>query len=107
MPYGPFCRLESSTQTSADALQQIQSGEIWGRAHKQGGGFPCVKAYPKQLSPTQRGIEFETPIAPDPIYSAPHEARWYYPHTQGVRLHTDVNGEDFAVISATVTKNQQ
>jgi hypothetical protein len=106
MAYGPFCRLENSrTQTKALALQQQQSGEIWGRPHRMGGAFPCVKAYTRQLSPGEPGIEFTTSIAPDPRYSAPHEARWYHPYTPGVTLRT-VGGEDFAVIQVTVTTIQ-
>lgn len=105
MSHGPYHRLESPTQTSADALQQVKSGEIWGRAHKQNGAFPCVKAYPNQLPAAERGIEFTTPIPHDPNFSAPHEKRWYYPHTPQVRCRT-YNGEDFAVISANVINRQ-
>jgi hypothetical protein len=107
MAYGPFCRLENpETQTKALAVQQKRTGEIWGRPHRQGGLFPCVKAYPRQLLAAEHGIEFVTPTAPDRSYSAPHEARWYYPHTPGVTLHTDEKGEEFAVISVTVTNIQ-
>jgi hypothetical protein len=101
-----FHRKESPTQTSADALKQIASGEIWGRAHKQNGTFLCVKAYPGQLLAGDRGIDFTTPVAPDPRYSTPHHARWYYPHTDNAQRRTDPGGEEFAAIPANVTNKQ-
>lgn len=104
MAYGPFHRVASPTQTSATAKRQVASGEIWGRAAR-GGLFPCVKAYPNGIPPGRRGVEFTTGVAPDPHSSAPHEWRWYYPHTAGVQLRT-VGLDDFAAISATVVNYQ-
>jgi hypothetical protein len=99
-----YHRLESPTQTSVDAKQQKASGEIWGRAPSTS-IFPIVQAYRRQLPPSVRGIEFDTSTAPTPGCGTPYEARWY-PGTVGVRLVT-VYGIDYAVISATVTKNTQ
>jgi len=99
-----YHRLESSTQTSADAKQQKASGEIWGRAPSTS-VFPIVQAYRNQIPVGLRGIEFETSTAPTPGCGTPYEARWY-PKTPGVKLIT-VFGIDYAVISVTVTKNTQ
>jgi hypothetical protein len=46
--YGPFHRLESPTQTTAVASQQVASGEIWG-APARGSNIPSVKAYRNSL----------------------------------------------------------
>jgi hypothetical protein len=44
---GPFHRLESPTQTVADAKRQQTSGETWGKAarHTAQSNLPSVKAY--------------------------------------------------------------
>lgn len=99
-------RKESPTQTSAVARLQVSSGEIWGRAHRQNGLFEVVQAYPRPLHPGDRGIDFTTSLAPDPIYSAPHEYRWYYPQTPGVFRRTNANNDDFAAIPAVVVNKQ-
>jgi hypothetical protein len=101
-----FNRKETPIQTAALALLQVSSGEIWGRAHRQNGLFEVVQAYPNQLQAGVRGIEFTTPIAPDQHYSAPHEFRWYFPQTPGVRRKTDSDNNNFAVISAYVVNKQ-
>jgi hypothetical protein len=105
MLHGPFHRLESPTQTTADAILQVSSGEIWGKAAKIGGMFPCVKAYPSNLPSGNRGIEFTTTIAPDPWRSSPYESRWYHPHTPGVMLRKKSN-TDYAAIPAVVVNLQ-
>jgi hypothetical protein len=97
----PYHRLESPTQTSADARAQAASGEIWGRAAR-GSNIPSVKAYRNALPAHSRGIEFVTPVAPTPGSGTPYEARWYL-GTTGVRQ----NSAGFAVISAIVIKNTQ
>ena len=99
-----FHRLESPTQTRTTALAQVRSGEVWGKAIR-GGGIPCVKAYRGSIPASDRGVEFTTPIVPQKGSGTPHEARWYYPHTPGVKAITS-HGEDFAVIPASV-KNMQ
>jgi hypothetical protein len=96
---GPYHRKASATQTHSDALKQKASGEIWGKPAR-GSSIPSVKAYFSGLPPHQPGVEFTTTVAHDPRYSTPIEARWYYPHTPGVRL----NVQDYAVIPAAVTK---
>jgi len=97
---GPYHRKENpATQTRSDALKQQASGEIWGKPAR-GSNIPCVKAYFGGLPPHQPGVEFTTPVAHDPRYSTPLEARWYYPYTPGVSL----NLLGYAVIPATVTK---
>jgi hypothetical protein len=100
----PYHRIESPTQTSADAKLQESSHEIWGRAASSS-SLPSVKAYRNSLPNNVRGIEFDTAVTPTRGSGTPFEARWYA-NTSGVR---SVNhyGVDFAVITATVTKNTQ
>ena len=99
---GPFNRRETRLQTSAVAIKQVNSGEIWGRT-AQWGMEPTVQAYAGVL-PNCRGIEFTTPIAPHPNGS-PFELRWYLTKTPGV-LRRCEGGETFACIPA-VVKNMQ
>jgi hypothetical protein len=99
-----FHRLESPTQTSEDALRQVQSKEIWGRAAR-GSSLLSVRAYRKSIPAGRPGIEFTTPVEPDRGSGSPYEARWYYPYTPGVLLRTK-NNEDFAAIPADVTNLQ-
>jgi hypothetical protein len=105
MLHGPFHRLESPTQTSADAVRQVKSGEIWGRPARWS-NIPSVKAYRQRIPPGERGVEFTTPVAPHPGSGSPYEARWYYPHTPGVLLKQDANNDDYAVIPADVVNHQ-
>jgi hypothetical protein len=90
--HGPFHRLESPTQTSADALKQVASSEVWGAAARWS-NIPSVKAYRNSLPTGQRGIEFSTIVLPQKGSGTPYEARWYYPHTPGVQERTK-NGQD-------------
>jgi hypothetical protein len=100
--FGIFYRLESSTQTPADAVLQERSGEIWGKTPRY--GFePAVKAYAGRLV-RRRGIEFTTEIAPHPTGS-PLEAYWYLTRTPGVELRQK-DGEDYACIKAVVDNLQ-
>jgi hypothetical protein len=103
---GSYFRRESPTQTKEDAIRQVKTGEIWGRPSRIGGAFPCVKAYRGSLPGGQRGIDFATPVAPDPDSSSPFEARWYYPKTPGVMQRTNTEGEEFAAIPAKVVNHQ-
>jgi hypothetical protein len=105
MPHGPYHRVESPTQTPDDAVQQVVSGEIWGRAAKQGGLFLCVKAYPGALPAGKRGIRFTTAVPHDRRFSSPTECGWYHPETPGVILRTTAD-EDFAAIPAHVINSQ-
>jgi hypothetical protein len=97
-------RKESPSQTRHDAILQVASGEIWGKAARLGGLFPTVKAYPGVLPAGARGINFTTGIDPYPN-GTPFEIHWVYPHTPGVVKKTK-DGTDFAVISAVVTNLQ-
>ena len=105
MASGPFHRRESPTQTRADAVRQVASGEIWGRAAR-GGANPSVKAYRNSLPPQLRGIEFTTPVPPHPGSGSPYEAKWYHPDTPGVVLRQNASNEDFAAIPADVVNLQ-
>jgi hypothetical protein len=104
MPVGPYHRQETNLQTPAVALLQVASREVWGRTPRLGGSEPTVQAYRGPIGANVRGIEFTTEVIPYPDYS-PIEARWYPSFTAGVELR-DVNGVDYAVISATI-KNCQ
>jgi hypothetical protein len=104
LPQDPFYRVETPTQTKADAKLQANSGEIWGRPAR-GSGQPSVKAYPGHLPSIIRGIEFTTAIDPQQG-SAPNEARWYWGWTQGVELRQK-SGTNYACITITSFKNCQ
>jgi hypothetical protein len=100
--FGIFFRLEGRTQTSAIAVLQVRSGEIWGKTPRYG-IEPTVQAYAGKLI-ERRGIEFTTEIAPHPTGS-PFEARWYLRRTPGVELRRK-DGEDYACIKAVVDNHQ-
>jgi hypothetical protein len=106
MSFGPYCRLESPGQRSEDALQQVGAGEIRGRAHPANMSHACIKAYPRRLHGSERGITFSTLVGHDRRFSAPHEARWYYPLTPGVKQRTDAQGIPLAAVAASVTNQQ-
>jgi len=59
-----YHRLESPTQTSADAQKQQASQEIWGRPPRFS-EIPAVQAYTGPLPGGAKGIEFETDVPPD------------------------------------------
>lgn len=100
---GPFHRVESPTQTSAVAAEQVLNGEIWGRTPR-GGMVPTVQAYTLGLPNGQRGVEFVTLVDPHPNGS-PLEVRWYLGRTNGVRRR-ERDGEEFAAIAAVVENRQ-
>lgn len=101
---GPFHRLESPTQTTADADKQLHSGEIWGTGARPS-GLPAVKAYRHTLPAGDRGIEFEAAVAPTAGSGTPYEARWYE-GTSGVQSAT-LGGIDYAVIAWSTFDHQQ
>ena len=94
-----FHRLESPTQTPADAIAQQSSGELWGKGYRDS-GVPYVQAYTGPLPSGARGIEFVTP-AQGFKYSKPGQVM-FVPGQPGVRLEGGV-----AKIDITVTKNTQ
>lgn len=61
-----YHRKESPTQTSDGAVQQETSGELWGYPSITS-NRPKVKAYDGPLPDGERGIEFTTDVAPDPV----------------------------------------
>jgi hypothetical protein len=99
-----FHRLKSTTQTYTDSQQQLKSGKIWGKAPSWG-GEPSVKAYRGALPVSDQGIEFTTTTSPTAGTGTPTIAYWRK-GTHGVSI-SFVNGVEFAVISATVTKVTQ
>lgn len=99
--YGPFHRVESDTQTPADAAAQEVSSEVWGRIARSG-SWPAVKAFDGPLAAGQRGIEFYTDAQPDPM-GHPQKPRW-----SGDGLNEAVRTEDgFAKISVVIVRNTQ
>jgi hypothetical protein len=101
---GPFHRIESPTQTTADANAQQASYEIMGKPAR-GSSLPSVKAYRGSLATSTRGIEFDTSVAPTPGSGTPHEARWYQ-GTAGVRLRM-ISGIQHAAIQWTRFDHRQ
>ena len=101
--FGLFNRRESPTQTRDDALEQMRSGEVWGRTPR-GGMCPQVQAYAGLLRDGSRGIQFSTNVAPHKNGS-PYEVRWYLELTEGVELRKKC-GEDFACIAAEIENFQ-
>lgn len=103
MALGQFNRRETPTQTTATALLQVASGEVWGRTPRNGLG-PAVQAYTGKLK-NRRGIDFTTTVDPHGSEASPFEVRWYLDLTMGVEYRSK-NGEDFACIKAIVTNMQ-
>ena len=100
---GPFHRLETRLQTTADADLQQCSGEIMGKAARWS-DIPSVKAYRGMLS-NARGIEFDTSVHPTRGSGTPFEARWYE-GTTGVNLRT-IASIDHAAIQWTRFDHKQ
>ncbi|MFE6615973.1 toxin glutamine deamidase domain-containing protein [Amycolatopsis sp. NPDC057786] len=98
--YGPFHRLESTSQNAGVAGMQSESREIWGRAPVYGDSAPVVQAYRGPLPEGRRGVEFWTDIKPK-WHGTNVAMRAWYP-TQGVRVE-----DDFAKLEVVVTKNTQ
>ncbi|AGM08740.1 NAD--arginine ADP-ribosyltransferase [Amycolatopsis keratiniphila] len=98
--YGPFHRLESTSQNAGVAGMQSASREIWGRAPVYGDHAPVVQAYRGPLPEGRRGVEFWTDIKPK-WHGTNVAMRSWYP-TQGVRVE-----DDFAKLEVVVTKNTQ
>lgn len=99
-----FHRVESTTQTIADAKLQEASQEVWGR-EARGSGLLRVKAYRGPLPSHKRGIDFTTLVLPKPGDGTPFEAAWYYPDTPGTELRI-LDGVEFAAIRANVQNRQ-
>jgi RHS repeat-associated protein len=99
---GIFHRLESPTQTPADAKAIESSGELWGYPAR-GSDIPSVKAYNGPLPEGARGIEFTTPVTPTTTTrGTPGSPAQWYPGTPGVKVEADK-----AKIPVCVTKNTQ
>ncbi|MFC3452999.1 WXG100-like domain-containing protein [Amycolatopsis speibonae] len=98
--YGPFHRLESTSQNAGVARMQADSREIWGRAPVYGDSAPVVQAYRGPLPEGRRGVEFWTDIKPK-WHGTNVAMRAWYPK-QGVRVE-----DDFAKLEVVVTKNTQ
>ncbi len=96
--YGPYHRVNSTSQTDEDAAKIEASGELWGRPPR-GSGIPQPQAYDGPLPPGRIGIEFRTDVAPHGG-SPPGQVRWV-PGDPGVVSVDD----DYAKIAIVVTKN--
>ncbi len=101
--YGNYHRNEATYQTIEDAAEQVKSGEIWGRAPKDGLG-PTVQAYTELGVRQTRRIEFTTDVKPGS--DSPFEAWWYLGLTPGVERR-EMHGEEYACIKADISANLQ
>ena len=85
---GPYHRLESPTQTEADARLQVSTMMVCGRGARQAGGgmsdIPSVKAYLGPLPGNRKGIEFTTDIVPSSIANAPPGGVFWHAGRPGV-----------------------
>jgi hypothetical protein len=102
---GPFYRLESPTQTTADANAQQSSGEIMGKPAR-GSSIPSVKAYRGKITAGVRGIEFDSSVSPAVGSGTPYEAKWYLGFTTGVSSRT-ISGVQHAAIGWTRFDHKQ
>lgn len=98
-----YSRRETKTQTSADAVLQCATMEVWGKI-AQNGATPVVQAYKTELPKEWRGIEFSTNVAPE-SNTGPLHARWYL-GKPGVQRRIK-NNDVYACISITNIKNLQ
>lgn len=101
--YGPFHRIKAPTQSFEIVAVQLSSKEIFGRAIRNGGQFPKVKAYIKPLChglthatdcANQEGIEFNTLVEPDK--STPG-GTVYWSYTEGKSGIREVDDETVAL----------
>ena len=99
--YGPYYRVETPSQTVADANRQVASKEVWGRA-RQGSNIASVKAYRGPLPVNRRGVEFVTHVKPHPN-AHPTDVHWYE-FTPGVQPAARAG---FVKIAVRVLKNTQ
>jgi hypothetical protein len=96
----------NTTRTTAIALLQQSSGELWGAVPQNGGAFRCVQAYRHPVKPADRGMEFNTSIPPTAGTGTPWEARWVYcdPGAPKCTPAVTVNQQGSAVIPISVTR---
>jgi hypothetical protein len=107
---GPFHRRENfRSQTVDDAKKQEASMEMWGAPARNTSqsDLPSVKAYRNSLPAGQRGVQFDTPVAPERGSGTPIEARWYLNITLGVEKRTDAAGTEYAAITLSSFINNQ
>ena len=89
-----YHRLESRTQTSADARKQVESKMIYGND-------PRVKAYSGPLG-NRRGIEFTTDVPAD-LGHVPGKPIWSEPTPGVVRIDADT----VAIRVSSITNHQE
>jgi hypothetical protein len=96
---GTYHRIASPTQTSIDAIKQIESKEIWGGIPRNG-YEPKVQAYVGFLPMTADGIEFTTDVVPD--VGCPIGQAFWSGERVGVRVE-----DGYAKISVTIVRCTQ
>lgn len=69
-----YHRKESPTQSIEIAALQEASLEVWGK-EPRGSSVLTVQAYKRRLPGTERGIQFDTIVVPNPD-GHPHIAHW-------------------------------
>ena len=98
-----FHRKESTTQTVHVASLQEATLEVWGK-EPRGSSTLTVQAYKRKLPASERGIEFETHVPPNPD-GHPHYASWSG-NRPGLLSRKD-SGQDYAAIFVFNFKNNQ
>ena len=99
-----YHRIESPTQSVRIAAKQETSLEVWGREPRGGSPFLKVQAYKRLLPHSERGIQFDAHILPDPD-GHPHRACWSGDRP-GILSREDETGE-FIAINVFNFKNAQ
>ncbi|MGV4930082.1 RHS repeat-associated core domain-containing protein [Streptomyces sp. BHT-5-2] len=103
--HGPFHRLASPTQTRAHTDLVIESGQLWGREPRWGGGATAqAHRGPLPANAPPGSFEFYTSVEPKPQRNTPPGyASWEYGKESGVG-HLVHEGEEFAWIPVFVTE---
>ncbi|MFE2669216.1 hypothetical protein [Streptomyces mirabilis] len=104
--YGPFHRLGNpNTQSAEVARSMVQSGELWGRAPRQGGNATAQAwrgPIPKDAKPGS--LEFYTTVQPKSYgRSLPGQAAWEAEAEAGVNSFIK-DGDEWASIPIIVTE---
>jgi hypothetical protein len=90
------------TQSEDDAERIARSGELYGTVPRYGHSEPVVQAWRGPLPEDVPGLEFTTPVPPEPN-TPPHRSEWRGPRP-GVVTFVDDDDVAWARIPVRVTK---